>query len=70
MYPCIYAELLYIKKNLKKIKKYSSHWLETVGVATFPAIKITDCVHSRDNSSQRVPSGIVLNALSVTKQFH
>ena len=50
--------------------EYSSHWLETTGVAAFQVVEITACVHSRDDSSQRVPSGIVLNALSVTKQYH
>ena len=34
----------------------------------FLAVEITDYVHSRDSSSQRVPSGIILNALSVTKK--
>ena len=50
--------------------EYSSHWLEAAGVATFSVVEITDCIHSRDDSSQLVPSGIVLNALSVTKQYH
>ena len=34
-------------------------------MAAFAVVEITDCVHPRDDSFQRVPSGIVLNALSV-----
>ena len=45
--------------------EYSSHWLETAAVATLTVVEITDCVHSQEDSFQRVPSGIVLNALSV-----
>ena len=54
-------------KNTKKqlAVEYPSHWLETAAVATFPVVEITDCVHSRDNSFQCVPSRIVLNVLSV-----
>ena len=49
----------------KHQKDSLSHWLETAAVATFPVVEITDCVHSRDDSFQRVPSGIILIALSV-----
>ena len=45
--------------------EYSSHWLKTAAVAAFAVVEITDCVHPRDNLFQRVPSGIILNALSV-----
>ena len=45
--------------------EYSSHWLETAAVAAFLVVEITDCVHSPDDSFQRVPRGMVLNALSV-----
>ena len=50
-------------KTLKRqlAVEYSSHWLETAAVATFPVVEITDCVHS----FQRVPGRIVRNALSV-----
>ena len=34
-------------------------------MAAFPVVEITDCVHSQDDSFQRVPSVIVLNAISV-----
>ena len=41
------------------------HWLETAAMAVFPVVEITDCVHSWDDSFQRVPRGIIQNALSV-----
>ena len=45
--------------------EYSSQWLKTAAVAAFPVVEITDCIHSQDDSFQRVPRGIILNALSV-----
>ena len=54
-----------VQQHQKDSVEYSSHWLETAAVATFPVVEIMDCVHSRDDSFQCVPGGIVLNVLSI-----
>ena len=58
----------------KNTKKTACCWIlkSLVGncrYGRFPVVKITDCVQSRDDSSQHVPSRIVLNALSVTNSI-